>query len=133
LSSNFRVKFNEDIKVTLKSSDNKSVKHKHLIKVIMILPSISLEDKIYRYNNTINIVIDYYNIKEGRLYRQNYRQREFRINVTLSKIKIKKDTKILEAAKALKRAKSSLYKEKRPKIYFIYLKNKKLPINKRIY
>ena len=72
MSSNFRVKFNEDIKVTLKSSDNKSVKHKHLIKVIMILPSISLEDKIYRYNNTINIVIDYYNIKEGRLYRQNH-------------------------------------------------------------
>ena len=27
-----------------------------------------LEDKIYRYNNTINAVVDYYNIKESRAY-----------------------------------------------------------------
>jgi len=27
-----------------------------------------LEDKIRRRNNAINIVIDYYNIKEGRVY-----------------------------------------------------------------
>ncbi|XTI94383.1 hypothetical protein V2W45_1252499, partial [Cenococcum geophilum] len=37
------------------------------------------------------------------------------------------------AAKALERAKSSLYKEKRLKICFICLRNKKLAISKRIY
>jgi len=31
--------------------------------------SVLLEDKIYRRNNIINIVIDYCNIEEGRLYR----------------------------------------------------------------
>ncbi|XTI89252.1 hypothetical protein V2W45_1244788, partial [Cenococcum geophilum] len=48
-------------------------------------------------------------------------------------VKIKEDIKIKEAAKALKRAKLSLYKEKRLKIYFIYLRNEKLVISKRIY
>ncbi|XTI94033.1 hypothetical protein V2W45_1252851, partial [Cenococcum geophilum] len=91
---------------------------KHLIKVIITLSSILLEDKIRRRNNTINAVIDYYNIKEGRVYRL---------------IKIKEDAKILEAAKALKSAKLSLYKEKKLKICFIYLGNKKLVISKRIY
>jgi len=31
-----------------------------------------LEDKIRRHNNTINAVIDYYNIKEGRAYQLSY-------------------------------------------------------------
>ncbi|XTI82610.1 hypothetical protein V2W45_1227909, partial [Cenococcum geophilum] len=114
----FGVIFSEDIKATLKSSNNRSVKYKRLIKVIITLPSTLLEDKIHRRNNTINAVIDYCNIKEGRAYRP---------------IKIKKDAKILEAAKALKRAKLSLYKEKRLKIYFICLGNKKLIISNRIY
>ena len=92
-----------------------------------------LKDKIYRHNNAINTVIDYCNIKKGRLYWQNYYQRESKINITLSKVKIKEDTKILEAAKALKRAKLSLYKEKRLKIYFICLRNKRLAISKHIY
>ncbi|XTI96067.1 hypothetical protein V2W45_1256821, partial [Cenococcum geophilum] len=113
-----RVTFSEDIKATLKSSNNRLVKHKRLIKVIITLPSTSLEDKIRRRNNAINAVVDYCNIKECRVYRL---------------IKIKKDAKILEAAKALERAKSSLYKEKRPKICFICLRNKKLVISKRIY
>ncbi|XTI83106.1 hypothetical protein V2W45_1229453, partial [Cenococcum geophilum] len=116
--------FSEDIKATLKSSNNRSVKHKRLIKVIITLPSTLLEDKIRRYNNAINTVVDYCNIKEGRVYR---------LNIALSQIKIKEDTKILEAAKALKRVRLSLYKEKRPKIYFICLRNKKLIISKRIY
>ncbi|XTI87263.1 hypothetical protein V2W45_1235753, partial [Cenococcum geophilum] len=97
---------------------------KRLIKVIITLLSMLLEDEIRKRNNAINAVIDYYNIKEGRVYRPS---------VALSQVKIKEDTKILEAAKALKRAKSSLYKEKRPKIYFIYLRNKKLAISNRIY
>jgi hypothetical protein len=45
------------------------------------------------------------------------------VGVALSQVKIKEDAKISEAAKALERAKSSLYKEKRLKIYFIYLRN----------
>ncbi|XTI86915.1 hypothetical protein V2W45_1235499, partial [Cenococcum geophilum] len=110
--------FSEDIKATLKSSNNRSVKHKRLIKVIITLPGMLLKDKIYRRNNTINTVVDYYNIKEGRVYRL---------------IKIKEDTKILEAAKALERAKLSLYKEKRLKIYFICLGNKRLIISNCIY
>ncbi|XTI82376.1 hypothetical protein V2W45_1226281, partial [Cenococcum geophilum] len=117
------VKFSEDIKATLESSDNRLVKHKRLIKVIIMLSGILLEDKIYRRNNAISAVIDYYNIKEGK----------FRIDIALSKVKIKEDAKILKAAKALERAKSSLYKEKRLKIYFICLRNKKLTISKRIY
>ncbi|XTI92062.1 hypothetical protein V2W45_1249132, partial [Cenococcum geophilum] len=116
--------FSKDIKATLKSSNNRSVEHKRLIKVIITLPSILLEDKIHRRNNAINAVVDYYNIKEGRAYRPS---------VALSQVKIKEDTKILKAAKALERAKSSLYKEKKPKICFIYLRNKKLAISKRIY
>jgi len=91
--------------------------------VIITLPSISLEDKIYRRNNAINAVIDYYNIKEGRAYWPSYRQRQSRVGIALSQVKIKEDTKILEAAKALERVKASLYKEKRLKIYFIYLRN----------
>ncbi|OCK92536.1 uncharacterized protein K441DRAFT_570857, partial [Cenococcum geophilum 1.58] len=63
-----RIIFSKDIKVTLKSSNNRLVKYKRLIKVIIILPSILLEDKIYRRNNTINTVVDYCNIKEGRVY-----------------------------------------------------------------
>ncbi|XTI90394.1 hypothetical protein V2W45_1245326, partial [Cenococcum geophilum] len=117
-------KFSKDIKATLKSSDNRSVKYKRLIKVIITLSSVLLEDEIYRRNNAINAVIDYCNVKEGKLYW---------INIALSKVKIKEDTKILEAAKALKRANLSLYKEKRPKICFICLRNKKLAISKRIY
>jgi len=92
-----------------------------------------LEDKIRRRNNAINAVIDYCNIKEGRAYWRNYYQRQSRIDIALSKVKIKEDAKILEAAKALERAKLSLYKEKRPKICFICLRNKNLAISKRIY
>jgi len=33
-----------------------------------MLLSILLEDKIYRRNSAINIVVDYYNIMEGRAY-----------------------------------------------------------------
>jgi len=51
-----------------KSNNNKLVKYKCFIKVIIILLGILLEDKIYRRNNAINVVIDYYNIKEGRVY-----------------------------------------------------------------
>jgi len=40
-----------------------------------MLPSILLEDKIRRRNNTINAVIDYCNVKEGRAYWLSYRQR----------------------------------------------------------
>ncbi|OCK99087.1 uncharacterized protein K441DRAFT_541213, partial [Cenococcum geophilum 1.58] len=58
--------FSEDIKATLKCSDNKSVEHKRLTNVIITLLSTLLEDKIYRGNNAINAVVDYYNIKEGR-------------------------------------------------------------------
>ncbi|XTI82679.1 hypothetical protein V2W45_1224026, partial [Cenococcum geophilum] len=104
--------FSEDIKATLKSSNNKSVEHKRLIKVIITLPSTSLEDKIRRRNNAINTVVDYCNIKE---------------------VKIKEDAKILEAAKALERVRLFLYKEKRLKICFICLGNKKLVISKYIY
>ena len=98
-----------------------------------MLPSILLENKIYKRNNAISAVIDYCNVKKGRVYWWNYYQRQFRIDITLSKVKIKEDAKILEAAKVLKRVKLSLYKEKRLKIYFIYLRNKKLAISKRIY
>ncbi|XTI90977.1 hypothetical protein V2W45_1243700, partial [Cenococcum geophilum] len=117
--------FSEDIKATLKSSNNRSVKHKRLIKVIITLPSTSLKDKIYRRNNAINAVVDYYNIKKGRA--------QSKIGIALSQVKIKEDAKILKAAKVLERAKLSLYKEKRLKIYFICLRNKKLIISKRIY
>ncbi|XTI92308.1 hypothetical protein V2W45_1249193, partial [Cenococcum geophilum] len=113
-----RVIFSEDIKVTLESNNNRLAEYKRLIKVIITLPSILLEDEIRRRNNAINAVVDYCNIKEGRAYRL---------------IKIKEDTKILEAAKALESAKLFLFKEKRLKIYFIYLKNQKLLIGKRIY
>jgi len=99
----------------------------------MTLLSTSLEDKIRRRNNAINAVVDYCNVKEGRAYRLSYRQRQSRIGIALGQVKIKEDAKISEAAKALERAKSSLYKEKRPKIYFICLGNKKLVISKRIY
>ncbi|XTI95812.1 hypothetical protein V2W45_1474722 [Cenococcum geophilum] len=92
----------EDIKATLESCNNRLVKYKRLINIIITLPSTSLEDKIYRRNNAINTVVDYCNVKE-------------------------------EAAKALERAKASLYKEKRPKIYFICLRNQKLLIGKRTY
>ncbi|XTI84059.1 hypothetical protein V2W45_1229452, partial [Cenococcum geophilum] len=118
-------KFSEDIKATLESSNNRLVKHKRLIQAIITLLGVSLEDKIYRRNNAINTVVDYCNVKEGR--------RQSRTDIALGKVKIKEDTKILEVAKALERAKSSLYKEKRPKIYFICLRNKKLAISKRIY
>jgi len=79
------------------------------------------------------MVVDYYNIKEGRAYRLSYRQRQSRIGIALSQVKIKEDAKISEAAKALERAKLSLYKEKRLKICFIYLGNQKLLIGKRIH
>ncbi|XTI83592.1 C2H2 finger domain protein [Cenococcum geophilum] len=98
-------KFSEDIKVTLEFT-------------IITLPSVR--------NNAINAV-------EGRVYWRNHHQRQSRIDIALSKVKIKEDTKILEAAKALERAKLSLYKEKRLKIYFICLGNKNLAISKRIY
>ncbi|XTI87051.1 hypothetical protein V2W45_1237335, partial [Cenococcum geophilum] len=112
------VKFSEDVKVTLESCNNRLVKYKRHIKVIITLSGTLLEDKIRRRNNAINAIVDYCNVKEGRAYWL---------------IKIKEDAKILEAAKALKSAKLSLYKEKRPKIYFVCLRNKKLAISKRIY
>ena len=92
-----------------------------------------LKDKICRCNNAINAVVNYCNVEKGRVYRQNYYLRQSRTDITLNKVKIEKDTEILEAAKVLKRAKSFLYKEKRPIIYFIYFRNKKLLINKHIY
>ena len=99
----------------------------------MTLFSILLKDKIHRYNNAINAIIDYYNIKKGKVYQQNYYLRQFRIDITLNKIKIKEDVEILKAAKVLKRVKLFLYEEKRPIIYFIYFGNKKLLISKYIY
>ena len=98
-----------------------------------MLPSTLLENKIRRRNNAINAVIDYCNIKEGKVYWLSYYQKQFRIGIALSQVKIKEDAKILEAAKALKRAKLFLHKEKRPKICFIYFGNEKLAISKRIY
>ena len=68
-----RVIFSEDIKATLEFNNDKSVKYKRLIKVIITLLSTSLEDKIYRHNNTINAVVDYYNIEEGRVYQPSHR------------------------------------------------------------
>ncbi|XTI94928.1 hypothetical protein V2W45_1256152, partial [Cenococcum geophilum] len=115
--------FSKDIKVTLESNNNKSAEYKRLIKVIITLPSMLLEDKIYRRNNAINTVVDYCNVKEGR----------FRAGIALGQVKIKKNAEILEAAKALKSIKLSLYKEKRLKICFICLRNQKLLISKRIY
>ncbi|XTI92311.1 hypothetical protein V2W45_1246418, partial [Cenococcum geophilum] len=100
--------FSEDIKATLEFNNNRSAEYKRLIKVIITLPSTLLEDKIRRRNNAINAVVDYCNIEEGRAYRP---------------IKIKKDAKILKVAKALKSTKLSLFKEKRLKICFIYLRN----------
>ena len=38
----------------------------------MIFLSILLENKIYRRNNAINMVIDYCNVKEGKVYWRNY-------------------------------------------------------------
>ncbi|OCK89913.1 uncharacterized protein K441DRAFT_582094, partial [Cenococcum geophilum 1.58] len=70
-----REKFSEDIKATLESYNNKLAKYKRLIKVIITLPSTLLEDKIRRRNNTINAVVDYCNIKEGRVYWLSHRQR----------------------------------------------------------
>ena len=64
----FRVTFSEDIKATLKSSDDRLVKYKCLIKVIIMLPNTSLEDEICRRNNAINAVIDYCNVEEGRVH-----------------------------------------------------------------
>ncbi|XTI82884.1 hypothetical protein V2W45_1464289 [Cenococcum geophilum] len=113
-----KVTFSKDIKATLKSNNNRSAEYKRLIKVIITLPGTSLKDKICRRNNAINAVIDYCNIKKGRAYRLSHCQRQSRI---------------LEAAKALESAKLSLFKEKRPKIYFICLGNQKLLISKRIY
>ena len=99
----------------------------------MTLPNTSLKNKIHRRNNAINTVVDYYNVEKGKIYQPNHCQRQSRTGVALSQVKIKKDTKISKAAKVLKKAKSSLYKEKRPKIYFICLGNQKLPINKYIH
>ena len=91
--------------------------------MIITLPSTSLEDEIRRRNNAINAVIDYCNVKEGRAHRPSHRQRQSRTDIALGKVKIKEDTKISEVAKALERAKASLYKEKRLKICFICLGN----------
>jgi len=63
-----RVIFSEDIKATLESNNNKLVEHKRLIKVIIMLLSILLEDKICRYNDIINVVVDYCNVEEGKVY-----------------------------------------------------------------
>jgi len=101
--------------------------------VIITLPSTLLEDKIRRCNNAINAIVDYYNVEEGRVYWLSHYQRQSRIGITLSQVKIEEDAKILEAAKVLERAKSSLYKEKRLKICFICLGNQKLLIGKRIH
>jgi len=48
--------------------NNRLVKYKRLIKVIITLSGILLEDKIRRRNNAINAVVDYCNIKEGGVY-----------------------------------------------------------------
>ena len=58
--------------------------------MIITLPSILLENKIYRYNNTISTVVDYYKIKE--------------------------DIKILEVVKVLKRQ-SYLYIRRKDEKY----------------
>jgi len=64
--------FSEDIKATLEFNNNRLVEHKRLIKVIITLPSILLEDKIRRRNDAINTVVDYCNIEEGKVYRLSY-------------------------------------------------------------
>ena len=91
--------------------------------MIITLPSTLLEDEIRRRNDAINAVVDYYNVEEGKVYWPSYCQRQSRADVAFSQVKIEEDAKILEVAKALKRAKASLYKEKRLKIYFICLGN----------
>jgi len=115
--------FSEDIKATLESNNDRSVEHKRLIEVIMTLPGTSLEDEIRRRNDAINAVVDYCNVEEGRAHRPSHRQRQSRAGVALGQVKIEEDAEISEAAKALERAKASLYKEKRLKIYFICFRN----------
>ena len=65
-------KFSKDIKAILESNNNRSVKHKCFIQVIIMLPGMSLENEICRCNDAINAVIDYCNVKEDRAYWQNH-------------------------------------------------------------
>lgn len=127
------LKFSDDVKVTLESSDDKVPEQKRLIEVILTLPDMSLKEELRRRNAAINTVIDYCRIEEGGVYRPNRHYRWSKRSVAPAEVKTGEDVQFSETAEALKKAMSSVYEEKRPRICFVCLGNERLPINKRVY
>ncbi|KAF2177817.1 hypothetical protein K469DRAFT_742362 [Zopfia rhizophila CBS 207.26] len=80
---------------------------KELIDAVFAEPGVTLEEEIGRCNRAIRAVMEYCRIKE--------------------------DAQVDPAEVALKAAKVSVYKEKRLRICFICLGNKKLPVEQRVY
>ncbi len=126
------LKFSEGIKIALEYSNDKLPEQKCLIRGIMMLPEMSLKDELRRRNAAINAVVNYCKIEEGGAYRPKYYERHPKRSLDCGEVKTEEDTRILKAAEELKRARASVYEEKRPRICFICLGNERLPTNKRV-
>ena len=127
------VKFTEDVTTNLESLDDKPPEQKRLIATVMTLPAMTLEDEIRRRNAAINAISAYCKVEEGGC---DLTSRKRDLTNTISSIaNVEDDTRLLIAAKPLHQAFSmamqSVYQEKRPKICFVCLDNKNLPMSKR--
>lgn len=93
---------------------------------ILSKPGTTIEEETDRRNRAIRAVTLYCGIKEGGMYPVQKAGRSR--NITLpTKSKLRYDKEALEAAKVL------VYKDKRLKICFLCLRNKRLPLAQRIH
>ena len=66
------ITFSKDIKTNLESLGERTLEYNQLIETVISLLGLLLEDERRRRDAIINIVIDYYKVKEGGTYTIRY-------------------------------------------------------------
>jgi hypothetical protein len=119
------LKFGETIKANLEESLDRTPEHKQLIECIMSLPGANLTEENSRRSAAIDAVAAYCHVEEGRTRRSGHGANP----QASQKAEIRNS---FDPEKELEAAKVAVNGEKRPKVCFICLGNKRLPVKRRI-
>lgn len=108
----------DDAKVVAELSDTPPPIQKELVNAILAAPGVTLDEEIRRRNRAIRAVMKYCGTEEGGMRPSRAKQPH---NQVAAPSKGKDDGRLDPAIVELEAAKVSVYKEKRPTIYFICL------------
>jgi hypothetical protein len=125
-------KFSKDVKTTLELSDEMPPIQKRLVETIMTLPGTTLEEEFRRRNAAISAVAAYCKFEEGGA-RPHRKSPTRRASPTLAEEASPQSIAAAVEKQVLSAAMLSVYKEKRPTIYFVCLGERTLELNKRVY